>query len=41
MEILRIEAAIILLIWLPFLIPHWIKHRRKPQPHPETPTPQA
>ena len=41
MEILRIQAAIILLIWLPFLIPHWIKHRRKPQPHPETPTPQA
>ena len=41
MEILRIQAAIILLIWLPFLIPHWIKHRRKPKPHPETPTPQA
>ena len=41
MEILRIEAAIILLIWLPFLIPLWIKHRRKPKPHPETPTPQA
>ena len=41
MKIRLIESAILTAIWLPFLLIYRIKHRRKPQPHPETPTPQA